>query len=101
MMISCSVLLRMRNVSTNRKITHFIFENLFLKIVLLRWENMVHPDTLQIAIQHTHTVCWITEVTHTHTHTHTYSEYVILTALPQQQWLSKCASILYIHCPSY
>ena len=69
MLISCSVLLRMRNVSNKQKLknTHFIFENLFffLKILLLMWENMVHPDMLQIAIQHVRTVCWVTKATHT------------------------------------
>ena len=32
--------------------------------------------------------CWITEATHTH------SEYVILIAIPQQQWMHERASVL-------
>jgi hypothetical protein len=40
--------------------------------------------------------CWITKATDTH------SEYVILIAYPQQQWLRERASILhsYVHCLS-
>jgi len=33
-----------------------------------------------------------------HTHTHTHTEYVIIIALPQQQWLRERAAILrYTH----
>ena len=40
--------------------------------------------------------CWITKVTDT------YSEYEILIAFPQQQWLRERASLLrlYVHCLS-
>jgi len=36
--------------------------------------------------------CWITATTNTH------SEYVILTAFPQQQWLNKRVSLLHYTC---
>jgi len=42
-----------------------------------------------------HNACWKTKATNTH------SEYIILTAFPQQQWLYESASILhgtYIAC---
>ena len=39
--------------------------------------------------------CWITKATDTH------SVYVLLNDFPWQQWLSECASLLCVHCPSY
>jgi hypothetical protein len=53
---------------------------------------MVEPDSPEITMQHMHIACW----------THIHSEYVILIAFPQQQWLCGHNSVLclYVHCPS-
>jgi len=45
-------------------------------------------------IRHMRFACWITKATHTHTH----SEYVILIALPLQQWLHERLSMLRYTC---
>jgi hypothetical protein len=100
---------------TENQNTHFIFDNLFLKIVgkcgvvyisrhatdhhNTAHAHCIYPDTQQIiAIQHMHTVCWITKATHTHTHTLRMCN----TALPQQHWLSeRTSSCLYVHCRFY
>jgi hypothetical protein len=59
---------------------------------------MVKPDRPQIdiIIWCMRFACWITKATDTHL------EYVILIALPWQQWFSECASMLplYVHCLS-
>jgi len=49
---------------------------------------MVQPDKLQMTIWRIHIAGWIPEATNTH------SEYVILTALPLQHWLSGHMSML-------
>jgi hypothetical protein len=59
------------------------------------WKNMVEPDRPQTTRRHMRSACWITKATNTH------SEYVILIAVPQQQWLCECAWVLrytYIAC---
>jgi hypothetical protein len=58
-------------------------------------KNVVERGRLQITVWRMHFVCWIPRNTNTH------SEYVILTALPLQQWLQECISMLhYTHIAS-
>jgi hypothetical protein len=49
---------------------------------------MLESDKPQMTIWHMRTACWITKATNAH------SEYVILFALPLQQWLRERASML-------
>jgi hypothetical protein len=80
LIISRSVLLRMRNVSDKccrgNQNTRFVFNNYFWKIVpfLDNVENIVELGRPQMAIWRMRIACWITKVyTHTHTHTHTHT----------------------------
>ena len=90
LIISRSVLLRMRNVSdkscTENQNTHFMFGNCFSKIVpFMRkcGKNIVKPDTSQMTIWRMRISCLIPKATNTHTH----SEYVTLDVFPlQQKW---------------
>ena len=91
LIISRSVLLRMRNVSDKscgeNQNTHFVFNNFFLRkscLFEIMWRNMVERGRPQMAIR------WIPKATNTHL------EYVILIAFPLQQWLHDLASML--HC---
>ena len=72
--------------------THFfIYSNFFSEncaIYEIMWKNMVEPDRPQMAIWHMCSACWISKGTDTH------SEYEVLVAFQQQQWLHKCASML-------
>jgi len=74
-MISCSVLLRMKNVSdkswkenqnTRLTITNFFPENHAIREIM--WQNMVESDRPQIATQHgvIPISCWITTATRAH-----------------------------------
>jgi hypothetical protein len=53
----------------------------------IMWKNMIQPDGSHI-IRRMRVVYWISEVSDTH------SEYVILTAYPQQLWLHERVSVL-------
>jgi len=53
------------------------------------WKNVVEPDMPQMTIWHICIACWMPKATNT------YSEYVILIALPLQQWLHERASNLH------
>jgi hypothetical protein len=53
------------------------------------WKNVVEPDRPQMAIWLIYIACWMPNATNTH------SEYVILIALPLQQWLHERASNLH------
>jgi len=55
------------------------FENFALCEIL--WENIVEPGRPQMKIWCLRIACWIPEAINTH------SEYVMLIAFPQQQWL--------------
>jgi len=60
----------------------------------IMWNNTAERGRPQV-IWSMRTACWITKATNTH------SEYVILIAFPQQQWLQERASMLpymYIAC---
>ena len=92
----------MKNVSDKScresQTTRFAFSN-FLRKSCHLWDNtknVVEPDRPQMAIWRMRITCWINKTTDTH------SEYVILIAFPQQQWLHGLASMLrytYIACP--
>ena len=95
LIISRSVLLRMKNVSDKNcrenQNTHFVFSNLFSKnrpLYEIMCKNIVEPDRLHMTIWHMRIACWIPKATYTH------SEYVILIAFPLQHWLHEQASVL-------
>ena len=72
--------------------THFMFSDFSspenLTVLEKMWKNIVKRDRPQITIWFMSIACWIP------TNTNTHSEYVILTALPPQQWLLERASML-------
>ena len=81
MVISCRILLRMRNISDKsgreNQNMHFKFINIFPHIVPLKeimWKNIVEPDRPQMTIRCLRFACWITKTTDPH------SEYVIVIA---------------------
>jgi hypothetical protein len=91
---SCSLLLRMKNVSdkvckeninTYFMLNHFFF----LKIVpfMRRWKNMVQPDRPQMTIWRKYIACWIPKATNTNL------EYITPTFFLRQQLLNKSASM--------
>jgi len=91
---SRSGVLRMRNVPDkscreNENI-HFMLSNFFRNraVYEIMWKNTVEPDRLQMTIWRMRIACWIPEATNT------YSQYVIITAFPLQQWLHELPSIL-------
>jgi hypothetical protein len=93
--ISCSVLLRMGNVSdkscTDNQKTRFMFNNFFFEnhaVYEIMWENIVQPGRPQMTIWRMHFSCWIPKATNTH------SQYVILVAFPLLQLLHERASML-------
>jgi hypothetical protein len=60
------------------------------------WENNVERGRPQTTIWRMPIACWIPKATNTH------SQYVILIAFPQQQWLNERASMLrYMHNASF
>jgi len=95
MIISRSVLLKMRNVSDKscreNQNTHFMFNNFLFRKSCRLWDNVEiffragRPHRTMWSMC---TACWKTKATHI------YSEYVTLTAFPLQKWLHKRASLL-------
>jgi hypothetical protein len=81
----------------------FMFSNFFSRKSCRLWDNVEKYGTARQAtddniIRRMRFTCWITTATDTH------SEYVILIAFPQQQWLRERASVLrytYIACLVY
>jgi len=77
----------MRNVSNERctenQNTFFVqqlfFENRALYEIM--WKNIAEPGRPEMKIWCLRIVCWITKAVNTH------SEYVMLIAFPQHQWL--------------
>jgi hypothetical protein len=68
--------------------TYFVLSNFYfffetLTVYELRWKNIVERGRPQMTIWRMRIVCWIHKATDTH------SEYVILIAFPQQQWLNE------------
>jgi hypothetical protein len=76
-----------------------MFNNFFYEIRAvydIRWKNIVELDMPQKTIWHMRVSHWVPQAINTP------SEYVILTAVPRQQWLHERASMLrytYIGCP--
>jgi hypothetical protein len=94
----CWILCRIINVSdkSSREIqnTHSISINLFPKILPfyeIMWKSMVQPDRPQTTIWRKRIACRITKLTNT------YTQYVILVAIPLQQWLHERISTLHLH----
>ena len=94
-LISHSVCLGMRNVSDNsgraNQNTLFTFNNFFPEnraIYKILWKNIVEPSRPQMALWFMCIRCWITKATNT-------LRCLIFIAFPPQQWLHKCASMLY------
>jgi len=91
---SRAILLRMRNVSDKscreNQNTHFVFSNCFFEnhvVYEIMWENIVELGRPQLTIWRMRIACLIPKATNRH------SEYVILIAFPQQQWLHERASV--------
>jgi hypothetical protein len=85
----------MRNVSDKscreNQITHFVFSNFFFlnrAVYEIIWKNIVERYRPQMTIWRMCIACWAPKTTKT------LSEYVILFALPLQQWLHERASVL-------
>ena len=80
--------------------TNILYSKIFFAFVIravyeVMWKNTVERSRPQIAIRRMRIACRIPKATNTH------SEYVILIALPQQQWLHERAWMLlytYIAC---
>ena len=71
LIISRSVLLRMRNVSDKScrgTKTHILYSVTFSEEIM--WKNMVEPNRPQMAIRRMRFACWIAKATHTHSLTH-------------------------------
>jgi hypothetical protein len=87
----------------------------------IMWKNIVDQGRPQMTIWRMRIACWIPKGTNAHSEyviliafpqqqwlhacwipksTNTHSEYVILIAFPQQQWLHERASMLHVHCLS-
>jgi hypothetical protein len=78
--------------------TYFMFNNFSENraVYVTVWKIMVEPDRMQMTIRRIRFACWVRKATDTH------SEYEILIASPQQQWLRERGSLLllYVHCLS-
>ena len=102
LIISCSFLLRMRNVSEKscreNQNTHFMFNNFFFKSCRL-WDNVEKYYRVGQATNDSmaHVQCMlVTKATNTH------SEYAILIAFPLQQCLHERASMSHcLYCMCY
>jgi hypothetical protein len=102
MTVTRRIILRKRNYQTKfveKTKTHILRSILYFSencaVFEIMWENMVKPGRPQMTIWRSRIACWIPKATDTH------SEYVKLTAFPQQQWLHERASMLrhtYISC---
>ena len=95
LIISRPVLLRMRSVigqnCRENQGTHFRSNNFPEKknaYYEINGKNIIEPNRPRMTIQRMRIACWIPKATKAH------SEYVILIALPQQQWLKERASVL-------
>jgi hypothetical protein len=54
--------------AVEKKNTHFMFSNYFLKIVLFEilWKNIVDPERPQVTIWHMCNSCWVPKATNKH-----------------------------------
>jgi hypothetical protein len=75
----------MRNFQTKavEKIKHFLCSVTFFNSAVceIKWKNIVELERPQVTIWPMRIACWIPKATNTH------SEYAIIIAFPQQQWL--------------
>jgi hypothetical protein len=76
----------LEKIKTRLVFNSFFFEN--RAFYGIAWKNTVEPSRPQVTIWCMHIACRITKTTNTH------SEYIILIAIPLQQWLHKRASML-------
>ena len=96
LIISRTILLRMRNVSdkpcTENQNTHFTFNIFFFSKIVpfnrIMCKSIIDSDRTQITTWRTRTGCCIPKATDTH------SEYVIFTTFPLQQWLYERVAML-------
>ena len=95
LIISRSVLFRMRNFSDKsfRKneetsCVQWLFFSKIVPFFEIIWKNFLESGRPQMTVWRMRIACWITTATNTNT------EYVILIALPLQQWLHTRASML-------
>jgi hypothetical protein len=76
-----------------RKLKHIVCVNIFSPenraLYKIMWKNMVELDRSQMKIRRMRIACCIPKATKT------FSEYVILIAIPLQQWLHERASMLH------
>ena len=75
--------------------THSLLNNFFFKncaIYEIMWKNILETGRPQMTIWCMHIACCIPKAINVH------SEYVMLIAFPQQQWLHECASLLHYMC---
>jgi hypothetical protein len=91
----------MRNVSAKcgREIETYILCLIFFflnrAVYEIMWKDIAEPDRPPMTLWRMRIACWICRVTDTH------AEYVVLIAVPQQEWLQEPASLLrytYIAC---
>jgi len=78
--------------------THILYSVIFFyrTVYEVMWKNSVESERPQMTLWRLRITCWIPKTTNTHT----FLEYVILIALPLQQWSHEHISILfymYIH----
>jgi len=96
LIISLSVLLRMRNISDTRcrgnQNIHFMFNNLFIEsraCYEIMWTYFLEPGRQYMIMWGKSIAGWIHKATNTH------SGYVILIAFPLQHWFHERASVLH------
>jgi hypothetical protein len=100
LIISCSVLIKMRNVLKCRenRNTHFMLNNFFFRKSChyeITWEKVLDSDRPQMTILRMNVACCILKPTNI------LSEYVIFIAFPWQLWLHQRTSLFhykYIFC---
>jgi hypothetical protein len=102
MTISCSVLLRMRNISdkfrSRNQNTHIMFNNFFFEnrvVHVIVWKYTVEPGRPQMTVWRMCIASWICKATSIH------SEYVILIVFSTSTLVYECTSTLNVHCMSF
>ena len=111
LIISRSILLKMRNVSDTRSRenlnTHstsntFFFFFDYRAVYEIMWKNKAEPDKSQMPVWRMRIALWIPKATNTHTHTHTLrirNIYCFSTATGVARTRLNVTS--YVHCPSW
>ena len=102
MIISRSVLLKIRNVSDKfcreSLNTHFVFSNFFFEILGVyetMWKNMVQPDRQQMIIWRMRIECWKPKATNAHSEylTHCFPMTTVVVG-------TRLNITVYVHCLS-